>query len=156
MELLEKVKDLTEQLKQAQKELLIYCQDSSDPLSTRFKIWKQHIGKKDHEFISGGGSPILEALFEKWCEDYEPNRNETIGWLYLYDTLIRDYSENPERYNPILTLILSKIRQKRIESVLEDKKSSTGFKVPTSEEEFEQMLQTELIVTNFGSFCYAW
>jgi len=156
MELLEKVKDLTSQLRKAQSELLIYCQTSTDPLSYRFKIWDQHIHKLDHAFVSGGGSEILEALFDQWCIDYEPSRNETIGWSYLYDTLLRDYSENPQRYNSILTSLLSTIRQKRIASVLEDQNYSTTFKVPSSEEEFEQMLQTELIKTNFGSFCYAW
>jgi hypothetical protein len=29
----------------------------------------------------GGGSKILEALFDHWCNDYEPNNNETIGWV---------------------------------------------------------------------------
>jgi hypothetical protein len=159
MELLEKVKDLTKQLQKAQRELLHYCQTSEEPLKQRFDIWDHHVTKLDHVFISGGGSKILEALFDHWCNDYEPNNNETIGWSYLYDTLIRDYKENPERIINALKSIQSENRNVRLETILHEKDvtdNSPGFVITKSEEEFIQLLQSELIRTNFGSFCYAW
>lgn len=159
MEVLEKVKDLTKQLQQAQRELLYYCQTSEDPLQQRFDIWDRHITKLDHAFISGGDSKILEALFDHWCNDYEPNNNETIGWSYLYDTLIRDFQETPDRIINALKSIQSEYRNDRLKTILDEQDlpgNLPGFVIPKSEEDFIQLLQSELIKTNFGSFCYAW
>lgn len=154
---IEKVQKLTDQLEEAQKKLLHFCQTSEEPLSERFKIWDHHVVKKDHPFVTSAGSIILQTLFDQWCVDYEPNRNETVEWSYIYESLLRDYSENPERYNDLLKKTISDIRQSRIDSVILNTNSfQNGFRVPSSEQEFAEMIQTELINTNFGSFCYTW
>lgn len=148
MELIDKVKEAKKVLVDAQKDLLLWCQDKNTPLN-----------------YMSTGSTILSRLLEWWLDKGYIERHQVIDYDYLIEYLCEVWVEGEEyenrKDNEIISSIINKhvaeMRDLKIESVLSGA-TANGIIIttPTNVDELEIFLKEEILKANFGSTTYDW
>lgn len=165
MELIEKVKEAKKTLKDAQKDLLTWCQDKNNPLKERWEVWEKYVDKHEFSCMQTGKSKILNDLSNWWFDRSHMDRHSTVDYGYIMECLCETYEEGEQYENKkgnehIINIInkhIVELRDRKIESILSDSNTQgVIIHTPTSVKELEIFLQEEIIKSNFGSTTYDW
>ena len=157
MELIERVKEAQKVLDDAQKELLVYCRDKSQPLNARWSAWTKYASKEERSYIGCSGSKILSDIIDKWSDNREMDRHETVSYTWLLDSVC----ESPKMLQKIQNICVkhtTELRDKKIDMIINDGEGVSGSAsiFPQNMEELKVFMKEEIMVANFGSFEYDW
>lgn len=157
MELIEKVKEAKKVLKDAQNELLKFCRDKNYPITERWNAWVKYVDKEDHGYISCNGSKTLQNIIDYWTDGREISRHETVDYAWILDSLTED-TKHLAKIQSICRKNTIEVRDKKIDSIINDGKSFNGVSViiPQNIDELIILLQEEIMIANFGSFEFDW
>lgn len=169
IEIVEKLKQAKELIKQSQTELLEMCVDKAHPLKERWDMWCKFADKtQSHYYRPKNTCPLLTELLEFANDACEFSRHERIDYNQYMEILCDHYDDeiggghrnNKDRINAILKKHISEIRDSKIDSITNESSSKNDsisvVSLPKTMDEFQDMLEELVMKSNFGSVTYDW